>query len=126
MEEKIFEGNELIAKYFSAKIEGDYYFFPNRRSQFKTGWFQLSRMDFHTSWDWLMPVVEKISEENNFSLSSVGMWACYFNRKDSDDPTDSICDRGGFEPLIMNVWHCVVDYLKWREKQPKYKTKQNG
>lgn len=115
MEEKeILEGNILIANFIKAKI-----------SKSKLGTVAPAGFDilfkYHSSWDSLMPVIEKISKENNFVLSSVGMWACYINRKDSDDMSDSICDRGGFEPLIMNVWHCVVDYIKWREKQRKYK-----
>src|SRR3990170_5342400 len=101
------KGNKMIAEFMG------YTFYKNGTTIFPNGyWFHSHKktksddeLEYSTSWDWIMPVAEKISTEHDFVLSSTGMWACYINRKDSDI-NDSIADFGGFEPLIMNVWKC--------------------
>jgi hypothetical protein len=74
-------------------------------------------MGYHMSWDALMPVVEKISKDYDVSISSVGMWACFISRQDFFD--GEITSRGGFEPMITNVYLSVVDFIKWYNQQPK-------
>lgn len=137
-EQEIIKGNVSISEFMGASVfyESDIFFTEIKReyAQFEAGnnpnphtdvgtKKQTSELSYHQRWEWIMPVVEKISLEHDISISSVGMWACYITRSDSDYK-DSIADFGGFEPMIMNVWNCVVKYIQWRNKQPKYK--QNG
>lgn len=80
MEDKeIQEGNKLIAEFMDAKpceYPGNYFagemgYEFNQRIPMDAPdpplWWNKKALKFHSSWDWLMPVVEKISEwyDNN-------------------------------------------------------------
>lgn len=116
----ITKGNKLIAEFMGVSTCTDKEHINDKCYFIENEYKKANELKYDLSWDWIMPVAEKISTEHDFVLSSTGMWACYINRKDSDI-NDSIADFGGFEPLIMNVWKCCVAYLEWRNKQPKYK-----
>ena len=51
--------NKLIAEFMGMEeSNGEYY-----KRIYNTGdWIPLNELKFHTSWDWLMPVVEKIDD----------------------------------------------------------------
>lgn len=76
-------------------------------------------LQYHSSWDWLWPVVEKIANlddgKYNIHISSTGQWACYISRDDVFD--DEITSFGGFEPVIMNVFKAVYQFILWYQKQ---------
>jgi hypothetical protein len=78
MTQKILKGNKLIAKYMGFEYNGtdsfgnDNYRIPEVYRKF----FHCSHFDnlhFDRSWDWLMPVVEKIEnyEEDRYSVNFV-------------------------------------------------------
>jgi hypothetical protein len=56
--EEILEGNKLIAQfmgdYFDTGLEPSYYIRYNQE-------YKLEDSQFHSSWDWIMPVVDKIN-----------------------------------------------------------------
>jgi hypothetical protein len=59
--------NELIAKFLAEKIEfNDFnraeYLMCKVPKGFRDNWYEGGSLRFHESWDWLMPVVEKINE----------------------------------------------------------------
>lgn len=84
-------------------------------------------LKFHCSWDWIMPVAIKISKDFDFSLSSVGLWACAVSRKNCDWEDKHLGDMGGHEPdVITNVFLAIVQFLKWYNKQPKYKNEHGN
>lgn len=62
--EEIKEGNRIIAKFIAIDtcFEDGY--------RIGDEWFDLNRMLFHSSWDWLMPVIESIEHiyEDEHSL----------------------------------------------------------
>lgn len=82
----------------------------------------VEHLQFHASWDWIMPVVEKISQDYDISISSVGVWSCYISKKEVFD--HDITLRSNYTPLITNVWLAIVDFLKWLNKP--YDGKLNG
>ena len=53
--ELIAEFMELETKTFKSGILNYYY-----QGAFEGNWFEKEELSYHTSWDWLMPVVEKI------------------------------------------------------------------
>lgn len=57
----------LIAEYLGWKNRNEYYKVPNLYpvTDYDTGWTECLplEMEFNTRWDWLMPVIEKISKE---------------------------------------------------------------
>src|SRR5688572_2783186 len=54
--------NELIAEFMDAiaKREDNLLLLP--RNVPITGWYRAEQLKYYTSWDWLMPVVQKISK----------------------------------------------------------------
>ena len=102
-EQEIIEGNKLIAEFiglekndFGYWINKDYLF----NSQLKLFDFELK---FHSSWDWLIPCINKIYESD---------W--YYKWKDTS---------GQFEKeifintkFIEVTWEQVVEFIKWYNK----------
>lgn len=129
-EPTISEMNKVIAL-FDGGIwkEDDYgdfgFFFPDNSKRRPTA---IEALKYHTSWDWLMPVIEKIAsidyEKYNFHISSTGQWACYINR---DDVFDSeIASYGGFEPMIINVHKAVYKFIQWYNQNTNDTRKQDA
>jgi hypothetical protein len=70
---------------------------------------------YDSSWDWLMPVVEKIAKNYDISIRYFDTdCACYIN-KQSIEGAD-ICSYGNFEPSIVNVYKAVVEFIKWHNE----------
>lgn len=69
---------------------------------------------YHTSWDWLMPVVEKIENLSprgyRFTISStfVRIHTCKNGSGDSDEYNCTV-----FEGKLNCTWHAVVEFIKW-------------
>lgn len=82
--------------------------------KWKTVSFQSWKYD--TSWDWLMPVVEKIEE------LCIQMEAMYPEDKHLDDPTGWRAwnyRRISLSVNIESVYKQVVEFIKWYNKQSK-------
>jgi hypothetical protein len=57
------EGNKLIAKFMGGKTwNNDIFLFPVGESPLEHQSEMAKYFKYHSSWDWLMPVVEKINE----------------------------------------------------------------
>ena len=61
--------NKLIAEFMGLQFsKGEYY-----RPLFNSGdWISEDELHYHTSWDWLMPVVEKIEDYLADNVGKVG------------------------------------------------------
>lgn len=99
--------NYVIAKFMSMEGSAD---------------FIRQNYAYHKHWQMLMPVVEKIATiedgKFNINISSTGQWPCYINR---DDVFDSeIASYGGFEPVIINVFKAVYQFIQWYNKQKEH------
>lgn len=137
METEIREGNVLIAKFMGAaksKIDNDSrllrfpepIYNPDSESDY-TYAFLPSELKYHSSWDWLMPVVEKI-ENKNFQFQ---ICADFINIS-ATNPSFMIrkkfkgvnIDMGIPETKIQGVWLAVIEFIKWynenhnSQKQP--------
>ena len=85
----------------------------------------INSMEYHTSWDWLMPVVEKINNttdefgsEMDFQIGNGFVWVdhpignrIYFSGNEIDHKK---------EPMIDKVYKAVVEFIKEYNKD--YKT----
>src|SRR5437773_1868401 len=59
---EVVEGNKLIAEFLGAKYDGrKYWTFPDGSMKIHSPDYS-SQLKYHSSWDWLMPVVEKIGK----------------------------------------------------------------
>ena len=58
------ENNKLIAEFMELEVEDGLYYMTTLMDDYKT-----ETLYFNSSWDWLMPVVEKCFEIQNQNLS---------------------------------------------------------
>lgn len=110
-EEEIKKGNKLIAEFMG---------FIERKpdEEFSTTWFikggfaqyGINELKYNISWDWLMPVVEKINSINNREYDVI-IWRsdCHINDRLSIIVESSIF-KGNYT-LIQIVWLCVVEFI---------------
>ncbi len=113
--EDILKGNRLIAEYMGKSFQmGCISDYKNRPDD------KLPPMKYHNSWAELMPVVIRIGNNFDISISSAGLWVTTISRKDVFE--GEISSMGGMTP-IENTWVAVVRFLEWYNKQPKYKKK---
>lgn len=71
-QEQITEGNKLIAELMGLDVlpENSVYF---ERFKWSDGaYYSMDRLKYHSSWDWLMPVVEKIEAITGLAVLSQG------------------------------------------------------
>jgi hypothetical protein len=124
------ESNKLIAKFMGAKETGEYlgskggykdtmlYDFTKVETPSNLKFISDCDMKYHASWDWLMPVVEKISGINKMFFhikisqysSLVEVW---------DDKSKEVISEGyNEEPnmLIKSIYEAVIDFIQWHNQ----------
>ena len=95
--------NILIAKFLGVKID----------DQGMTG-YDFDDLEYHCSWDWLMPVVEKIeSLDIYFGISSKNITVFPIDNLNANKPIVKI--MGWIEKLtkIEATHKAVVEFIKW-------------
>ena len=86
----------------------------------EANYYTWASMKFNTSWDWLMPVVEKI-ESLNFDNYTVGWessknFFCFYKSFDTGEREDTInVERSS---NIESAYHAVVKFIQWYNTQP--------
>lgn len=115
-QQEIEEGNAIIAegmggRYFRQDnfANKDWVTFPEQ----SPSTFRLHELKYHTSWDWLMPVVIHISHEQAVFRMIIGNMGTVCKIDDTEIP---INDRAHPEP-IMAVWYTCVEFFKWKKEQ---------
>ena len=98
------ESNKLIAEFMGFTIiQGDVYNIPVPKNDVGIG-YTPNKMQYHTSWDWLMPVVEKIWDITGSRT--------LFYHQISEDETLFVNDYQN----LSNIEHCykaAVEFIKW-------------
>lgn len=121
------ENNKLIAEFMGAKTQPQkgyveyemYGIIPSiEDAEYIQHFFQADEMLFQSSWDWLMPVVEKIEslgfnitiEKNYTDVMEIfnGLGGSLFGFKRSSDK-------------IKNTHKAVVEFIKWWNNQVEIK-----
>lgn len=132
-EQEILDGNRLIAEFMGVTISKKTLFkndkdietivvdvysrpsFFNDALYGAYGWASyedLKLMLYHSSWDWLMPVVEKIENLGLYDISII-VDTC---RISGDGYDKTICEEW---MKIGIVYKSVVEFIKWYNKQNK-------
>jgi len=89
--------------------------------KYKAFTLSIDKLKYDTSWDWLMPVVEKISNlEEEFDVDfrygtmvNLGMRSRYVRCNITDWKDREVAGSGGQPTLISCVYQTVVDFIKW-------------
>lgn len=113
MENKeILQNNKLIAKFQYEKLcentETDDFLVRDKNTNYIE--FYVVDAKYHSSWDWLMPVIEKIMDIC-FECSELTGW-------EINDPEDFYAIRDCI-PDITHTYKAVVEFIKWYNKNNK-------
>jgi hypothetical protein len=121
---EILENNKAIANFMGVKIgEDGYSWRPGCTEP-----LQERHLNYHASWGWLMPVIEKISRieverKVNEDTGETIVWTHYpvtFGMLDSETgrPMFRFYASGLFEAdtLIEAAYEAVVDFVKWKNE----------
>lgn len=110
------EGNKLIAEFMGWNA------FPGNMIKEKLGVapIRIDGLKFHSSWDWLMPVVEKIEEIHDSNpivyvvINGYGCEISYMVNHNWPEDRDVIVDMGYPEAQskIESVWKAVVKFIE--------------
>jgi len=119
---KIDKGNRLIVKFMK-------YFADDEAVVIRMHGYAYDQLKFHTSFDWLMPVVEQIEALNTSPEEKDGMtnWTkfytvtiygniCRIGSVAGYASSVCVCEGKG-ESKIEAVWNAVVNFIKWYNKQ---------
>ena len=101
---EIIEGSRLIAEF-----EGRLFYGVHPISAYggNTG-NAFPDMRYHTSWDWLMPAVEKIENMGGFTVS-IGFKDCLIQT----GRRETITYTNNWETKIEGIFKAVVSFIKW-------------
>lgn len=117
------ENNKLIAEFMGyALYEGYSYRVPHYDSyvgvdgnMHETPIHHIHSLKFHTSWDWLIPIVEKIEsiifDENNSFNVTIGSSIYCVIQDSNGECYDMTYD--GEESKLAVVYKAVVEFIKW-------------
>ncbi len=128
MEQEIIEGNKLIAEFMGAEVdnrglgEAAWLTAPKKKT---SNWIPIDALQYHSSWDWLMGVVEKIESLGFFTLvatSRMGGYKYYMNiatgvgivNETMDNPSKFM---GQSDSKIDAVYKTVIEFIKWYNNQ---------
>ena len=116
--EQIVEGNKLIADFmnYPKEGEGSTYYYAMKHC------YENNNMKYHTSWGWLMPVVEMI-ESIGQSYVEFGKKHCriqpiLYNPK-KDCMEWQILHETQCATKIEAVYTAITSFLTWYNQQPK-------
>lgn len=122
------EGNKLIAEFNEdeIKLTSDHpdvkIWIRNKHTKrfSKDSYWPINSAQYDCSWDWLMPVVEKIENtnrvnDNEYYPYMVTIWKNCCLITDGNNGYDVI--RIYSETKIESIWLAVVAFIKWYNKQ---------
>lgn len=116
-QKEIQEGNKLIAEFMGVKIGIDLY-------SWRIGCtepLKESHLNYHGSYDWLMPVVEKINSISlppftiDFSISKNNSgWIAWHPKIPGDLNQDRFyCSTDNDNASILSTFKAIVEFIKW-------------
>jgi hypothetical protein len=125
MENEILEGNKLIAEFMGWEYAQNV--IGNSKSSFiykdsgGTTYANEEMFKYHSSWDWLMPVVEKIekdiSKEPFYGFTVRIADRCCLIACHQKNKQDGVIYQTpwGFRPLLKidAVYQAVIEFIKW-------------
>lgn len=116
--QEIIEGNKILAEFDGWKDKGVLH--PYGRSKFnlyshpdKFGDLWIEKMKYHSSWDWLMEVVEKIegTAMAHVCMFNKSCWIEFYGVH--NDPCKFSRTDNTFK---MNVFLTCVEFVKWHNQ----------
>jgi hypothetical protein len=114
MEEYVIKGNHDIAvfmeDFYDTGLEPSYYIRKNKE-------YTIEEAQYHLSWDWLMPVVDKI-EELGYKVY-LDKYSCQIYLKYANFPENFIVDADFKQDKLSNAFDGISAFAKWWERKGK-------
>jgi hypothetical protein len=112
MEEYVRKGNHAIAvfmeDFYDTGLEPSYYIRRNQE-------YKIEEAQYHSSWEWLMDVVEKI-EELGFRVY-LAKYSCQVYRQYQDFPDNFIIDADFKDDRLENAFDGISAFAEWWERK---------
>jgi hypothetical protein len=112
MEEYIRKGNHHIAvfmqDFYDTGLEPSYYIRKNKE-------YKIEDAQYHSSWEWLMPVVDKI-EELGYKVY-LDKYSCQVYRRYQDFPDNFIIDADFKVGRLENAFDGISAFAEWWERK---------
>jgi len=70
-----------------------------------------SQLNYHESWDWLMPVVEKIEEDEEIDVNILLNGTIIFKWRTNTEIVNNVA-KISFDKKIEHVYDAVVNFIK--------------
>jgi hypothetical protein len=96
--------------FYDTGLEPSYYIRKNKE-------YKIEEAQYHSSWDWLMTVVEKI-EELGFRVY-LDKYSCQIYRKDLEFPNNFIIDADFQEDRLANAFDGISAFAEWWNRKPR-------
>lgn len=114
----IIKNNIIIAKFIGGKLKDEsMWYFPE---PFRYTCAEESRLAFNDSWDWLMPVVDKIEKTHCVNiLSKPKSFICMIRSLDVEGSLNisyykgSVGNKDTAKTKIDAVYNAVVEFIEW-------------
>lgn len=122
-QEEILEGNKLIAEFMEVQkdINGNYHI-NNVPHILASCIISVDYLQYHSSWDWLMTVVEKIAVETKHPtylyFSHIQNSAIIHELKQDYSIIRESETRRTYTPLQV-TYKAVIEFIKWHKQQTK-------
>ena len=120
--ENIIENNKLIAEFLGGikqPFEFPQFGYINSMGDWKDTFFD-NQLKFHSNWNWLMSVVEKIEnlqDENNCAIYNVQIEQSF--TEIIDNHTSETIVEVDSNSKIEAVYQSCVEFIKWYNEQNK-------
>jgi len=108
------EGNKLIAEFMGLKnLHADNWFTDGA----DIGFYIDDGICYHTSWDWLMPVVEKIENLGYRVWMERGGGIIYYSKIKKGGIVVADCDTFSNQSGLQAAWLCIIQFITWYTTQ---------
>lgn len=110
--------NEAIALFMGAIYhrpdphrEWVYDFGNKRPTQWSSQLWEADQLEYHISWDWLMPVVERIQKDGKFVVTIIGTRCTILDVELNEGQGTDAND------LLLSIWETVGDFCMKYSKE---------
>lgn len=121
-------GNKLIAEFMGGVLKPAESKHPNNPYNKPTWWGVGDRKDvghfslhYHTSWDWLMPVVEKIIQIGDVDIDCHN-WLIKISTNISSSKSWQVTSHDYIRTMgatMLGAYHfCVIEFIQWYNTHP--------
>ena len=114
------EGNRLIAEFMGLVFYDD----QNQYYDSVNGVFMGLFFKYHTSWDWLMPVVEKLHNmailyeiKNKLSTYNERWYRCSLTLYKESLPNGKYRVVRDGDTQLNAIWRAVIKFIQWYNKE---------